>query len=203
ADVRGYAGGIRPGSSHAAHGPGCAAVFNAGSGYGGVGGTGCYNYVASAGGPVYGNSNYPVAPGSGARAGNGPGVFNGTFGGGSVQIRASDTCTVHGRITANALGGYADYAPGASGGGIYIRCKTFIGSSNGLLQANGGGSGYGPVFPGGPGGGGRIAVWRINDLSESAISTAADPGARYGITGGVGTIVWGRLPSAGTIVSFH
>ncbi len=212
ADARGYAGGLRPGTvvGNVACGPGCATAYNAGSGYGGIGGTGNYNYVAVAGGPTYGSSNFPVEAGSGARAGSATAMntWNGAFGGGSVQIRAADAVVVNGNITANALLGSANYGPGASGGAIYIKCRTFIGSSNGVLQANGGNSGYGGTFRGGGGGGGRIAVWRTFDKSLSVISNYVNGGSYYTVptasTGSPGTIVWGWVvPPKGVIISFQ
>jgi hypothetical protein len=51
---------------------------------------------------------------------------------------------------------------GGSGGTIYLTCAAFDGSTNGVLQADGGSGRANPNFTGlsgGGGGGGRIAVW--------------------------------------------
>ncbi len=193
----GYAGGIYPGDGsdamNAAFGPG-ATVWNGGSGYGGSGANGYYG----AGGAVYGSSNAPVDPGSGVRAGACSRIDRDGHGGGSVQIRATDTVAVNGAIKADGGMGSSFYGAGASGGGIYIVCRTFVGDSNGVLQANGGDWSGGSAYGGGGGGGGRIAVWRWLDNSTSVISNYVNGGLGWG--GGTstnaaesGTIVWGWL----------
>ncbi len=206
----GYAGAIRVYGSdglNPAYGPG-AGDWNFGSGYGGRGsGTGA--------GLPYGNSNAPVAPGSGARASGNLSGFNSAWGGGSVQIRASDTVTLNGKIMASmrrcdAPEGYANgdmqvyyKSPGSSGGAIYITCRTFIGSSDGLLQANSDqvASGYAGGYGGG---GGRIAVWRLFDRSTGVISNDVNGGCGTTGTGAPGTIVLGWIvPAAGSIVSVY
>ncbi len=203
AEQLGYAGGLRSGGSNP-YGPG-SVPFNGGAGYGGAGSNGYYH----AGGAVYGSSNAPVDPGSGAAAGRHSGSGNGPYGGGSVQIRATDVVTVKGAIKANGGPGVASYGPGASGGGIYIACRTFVGDSNGSLQASGGNWSGATNFGGGGGGGGRIAVWRIFDQSPTVISNYASGGLSWGgmantNIAGPGTIVWGwTVPPAGTIVSTY
>jgi len=204
ANTFGFAGGTPWGYpetfSNRAYGPG-APGFSHGAGYGGWGSTG---YLGTAAGQPYGSANAPTAPGSGARAGYEPNAY-GPYGGGSVQIRASDMVAFSGLITANGGPGAAPNGGGSSGGGIYITCNTFIGDSNAVLRADGGmGSGTG----GGGGSGGRIAVWCINDLSPSVVSASVSgavgrSGTVYQATSDPGTIVWGWLPSAGTVIRFR
>ena len=191
-----YQGEYGPGSS--------AAGFNygLGSGYGGSGG---YCRTGLAGGPAYGSSNAPVAPGSGCLRMNGSMYrTTGADGGGSVQIRATDTVAIEGTITSNGGAGNVYYGGGASGGGIYITCRTFVGSSNGELWAKGGAGCNHVDFSGGGGGGGRIAVWRIYDNSPTVISSYVNGGAPGpdGITtaGTDGTVVWGWLPPPETLI---
>ncbi len=209
ANSLGYGGGCTPGKDDKikwAFGPG-AVPYNGGAGYGGHGGTGYYYRVLS---PTYGSSNAPLDPGSGASAGAGS-SFIGPFGGGSVQLRATGAVTVQGTIAANGGNGNGSYSPGASGGGIYITCRTFIGNSNGGLLANGGNakpaSAVNP-YDGGGGGGGRIAVWRVFDKSPTTVSNYANGGvgAYYNkfATSEPGTIVWGWIvPPSGSIVSIY
>jgi len=116
-----------------------------GAGYGGIGGSG--GAGGPVGGPVYGVTNAPVAPGSG-----GGYIDAGGWGGGLIWVRASGDVRLDGTATADGQIGNG-YAGGGSGGGIWIESKTFSGS--GILSANGGNGGT----RGGPGGGGRIAVW--------------------------------------------
>ncbi len=219
ADRLGYSGGRRPGAgssglnTNMAYGPGVT-NYSAGSGHGGRGTRAGYGGNIS--GQTYGESNAPVLPGSGAQAGYGTSYpYNGPYGGGSVQIRATDTVLVQGTITANGGDGGSSCGPAASGGAIYISCRTFIGDSNGILQANGGTGlwGYSTAnISGGGGGGGRIAVWRIFEQSPTTISNYVNGGPGNGtnaayancLTGGVGTIVWGWIvPPNGSIVSVY
>ena len=204
ADGFGYGGGLRVDTTAGnPYGPG-GVPYNGGSGYGGAGSRGYYN----AGGVAYGSSNAPVAPGSGAAAGRASGSYNGPYGGGSIQVNAIDTVTVKGTIKANGVKGVDSYGPGSSGGGIYIICTTFIGDSNGALQATGADALLSGAYIGGGGGGGRIAVWRIFDKSTGHISNNVNGGRGYPTnslaTGGPGTIVWGWLtPPNGSIVTIH
>ena len=211
ANYLGYGGGRRLGNAAAnvAYGPGIStntsagnASANAGSSYGGMGSNANYGQAA----PIYGSSNAPVDPGSGARAGWASGSDNGPYGGGSVQIRAMDKVAIQGTIMANGGNGGFSFGPGASGGGIYIACRTFIGDSNGSLLANGGHGCYtNGTTTGGGGGGGRIAVWRIFDNSSTVISNYVYGGVGYNAdTSAPGTIVWGSLlPPNGTIVTIY
>ena len=94
----------------------------------------------------------------------------------------------------------ANGSGGASGGGIYLACKTLRGT-NGVLQANGGaGTVYGG-WTGGGGGGGRIAVWRVTDKSNTnSWLIQVNGGGPLAVTGSVGTIYWGQLRVPGAII---
>ncbi|MBI2437465.1 MAG: G8 domain-containing protein [Lentisphaerae bacterium] len=201
ADSLGYGYGGVPGTSNPGYGPGTA-LYSGGAGYGGAGTNGYFN----PGGPTYGLSNAPLDPGSSARAGSDSTSSGmGGAGGGSVQIRATETVTIQGTITANGRpGGGTWYGGGGAGGGIYITCRTFVGATNGILRANGG-QGNNTIGKGGSGGGGRIAVWRMYDQSTGTISNYVDGGAAAygGFIGSPGTIVWGWIPVPGTITTFR
>ncbi|MDD5706867.1 MAG: G8 domain-containing protein [Kiritimatiellae bacterium] len=216
ADCLGYMGSPYDGSSvnpQGAFGPGSAAntiywACGGGSGYGGAGGSSQQTYPAP-GGPAYGSSNAPVAPGSGAFrwSGGSPYTGRGLDGGGSVQLRATDTVVIQGTITANGQAGNLYRGGGASGGGIYIRCHNFIGDSSGILRANGG-NGYTHVLYGsGGGGGGRIAVWRAHDRSLGSVTTYVNGGTAGGgehdEAGSNGTVVFGWVPPPGTILLLY
>ncbi len=212
----GFAGGLRPGNAESgtgsinkAYGPG-ATNWSGGSGHGGVGTRGFYGNGIY--GSTYGSSNAPVLPGSGARAGTASGDENGPWGGGSVQIRARDIVSVSGTISANAGPGSISHGAAASGGSIYITCRTFIGNTNGALLANGSDA-PSSSLPGGGGGGGRIAVWRVFDRSSGLVSNYVNGSRGYitngttyqnCLTGDVGTIVWGWIvPPSGSIISVY
>lgn len=207
ADALGYSGGTGAYNTVAAYGPGRATGGSHGAGYGSAGTPG---YLTGSPGPggVYGSEVAPTAPGSGARAA--PSLNNfGPYGGGSVQIRAQRTVALYGTITANGGSGMANYGGGASGGGIYITCRTFVGNSNALLCANGGNGTYPHnLYGGGAGGGGRIAVWRVNDPLPLAVSNAVSGGFGWlpnsAVTNAMpGTIKWGWLPRDGTVIGIH
>ncbi len=214
ADTNGYIGGI---SNSSGYGPGAAKYQKTGASYGGQGAIG--NSASPDIPDTYGSSNSPVEPGSGAVNGSTI-TYRGANGGGSVQLRALDTVTIMGTITANgwcgdnalnkASGTAAGYGGGGSGGAIYISCRTFIGTASGMLRANGGNGNWAAASSGGGGGGGRIAVWRIFDKSTGAISNSVSGGLWFNTTGkttnaaGTGTIVWGWLmPPSGTVVSIY
>ena len=74
-----------------------------------------------------------------------------------------------------------------------ITCQTLAGT-NAVLSANGGSNGRDDY--GGAGGGGRIAVWRMYDLSGGAVVTDVRGGTHDtpACTGFVGTVVFGNLP---------
>lgn len=170
-----------------------------GGGYGGRAGGYAANY-----GQTYGSSNAPVLPGS-------SGGYYGGRGGGLARLSVARTFTMNGTIQANGSDGTRDGGgainqdgSGGSGGGIYITCGTFAGNG-GTFRANGG---IGGTRYGRGGGGGRIAVWRIRDVSAGAGSNSVSGGAG-GLGGALptnsepGTVVWGWLPTPGTVLTIH
>ena len=135
-------------------GPGQGANFS-GAGYGGNGGA--TSHGDGPGGSANGNTNKPSGPGSGSYFASGIGEE----GGGFIRIEASQNVMLNGSLLANypnGIGvpgsGYND--GGGSGGGIFVQCRTFTGSTSGVVKALGG---PGLAALGGGGGGGRIAIW--------------------------------------------
>lgn len=124
------------------YGPG-GGGYRSGGGYGGVG-SGGYP------GKAYGTTNAPLQCGSG-----GGYQHNGLGqpGGGLVWIEASGAVSISGTIVARGLAS-GGYDGGGAGGGIFIRCAEFSGTTNAVLFAKGGNG-----KNAGAGGGGRIAVW--------------------------------------------
>lgn len=201
ADGRGCRGGKNPydpnkvGSTYYGYGKG-AGDQGWGGCYGGLGGKGYYGTTNLG---TYGSSNAPVDPGSGG--GTYGGYGSGGNGGGLIRIEAlSGKVTVNGAITANGQSANASYGAG-SGGGIFIRCRTFAGT--GIVCANGA-AGIASGNGGGAGGGGRVAIWRENDISSlSAISARAGTngyGAPYATDG---TVVRILIPAPGTTVIIY
>lgn len=190
ANGRGFDG--RRGPASVGYGPG-AGSNTIGGGYGGHGGP-----VANTNfGLTYGNSNAPIYPGSAGGAESSGGY--GAVGGGAIRIVASQTMTIDGTLTADGGSALGNYYGGGSGGAIYLRCRTFRGSTIGLLSADGSaGTRYGS-------GGGRIAVWRMYEVSTGAISNTVEPGAAGGgyTPGTNGTVVWGWIPVPGTIIKMR
>lgn len=146
------------------------------------GGRGCQN-GPSFSGTTYGLYNAPEMPGSGGGLAQGDGGSWGglTFhGGGVVRIVATGNVTVDGKILAdgqsNADSGSASgRTSGASGGSIYITCRTITGS--GIINAKGGYAGDWTSS----GGGGRIAV----DVQDSAAQAALPrPTLKFYVHGG-------------------
>jgi hypothetical protein len=183
ANSSGFAGGNGPGRGTITGGG-----WAGGGAYGGAGANGS----TGIGGQPYGSSNTPIHAGSaGGRAGD--------RGGGLVRLEVAKTATINGTITANGVswpstdGGGGG---GGAGGGIYLVCKTLVGT-NGFLTANGGSA---STANGGGGGGGRIAIWRQTDLAAKAGWTTTVNGGIAKNNGGPGTIVWGQLPVAGSLI---
>jgi hypothetical protein len=162
-------------------GPGAGAgggSYGAGASHGG---SGTFSGGATLPGVKYDLLEAPLLPGSGGGSSANITTWGGK-GGGAVRIDASGTVTIFGRILANAGNGGTTHAGGGSGGSIYIACNILAGSTNGLLQANGGAQGG---SGGGVGGGGRIA------LAYNPDSQASNPGVRMqaaGIWGGYGSL---------------
>lgn len=165
ADYRGFAStGAGEGDNN---GPG----GGRGAGHGGYGSMGEWSW--STRGSPYGDPEAPVLPGSG-----GSGSDRSGYGGGAVIIKATDTVTVRGTISANGQGATRAAGHGGSGGAIYIRCRTFHGNAQGFLSVQGGN----PMRTGdGWGAGGRIAV--VYDPAEQAALPQPNPGVRFSAAG--------------------
>jgi hypothetical protein len=145
----------------------------AGAGYGGRGGYG--GSINS--GNSYGSYSDPVYPGSGS--GGAQAGMAGGSGGGLIRIIAADSVLMDGSLLANGED-TAGYAASGSGGGIYVKCRTFEGT--GKLSAIGGNDSQGWYDRGGGGGGGgRIAVVYDSD-AQAALSV--QPTVVFNATGG-------------------
>ncbi|MBI2441804.1 MAG: hypothetical protein HYV35_10590, partial [Lentisphaerae bacterium] len=199
-DGKGYMG-APSGSAASGSGPGGGSRGYSGTGHGGgggYGGRGGRSLSTASRGAIYGSSNAPVLPGSGGGAGLAAGR-DGTRGGGLIWINATDTITLNGSLLADGETIVNGYGGAGSGGGIYLRCLTFAGGSNGLLRAKGGSGGGNQ----GGGGGGRIAVWRRADRHFFQGSYSVTNGTSYTTDAEVGTVFLGVIPPPGTIVSFR
>ncbi|MCL1857124.1 MAG: hypothetical protein FWF84_05760, partial [Kiritimatiellaeota bacterium] len=158
-------------------------------------------------GPTYGDEEAPTYAGSGApKSHNNVRSANG---GGVVWMDIDKTFLFNGTITANgAMAGVDTWSAGASGGSVYIRCKTLTGEG-GTVSANGGAVGDQNRQGGG---GGRIAIWRQRDsyvyagepLPEGYSFPADASGSfrsdRMDLIGEDGTVVWGWLTEPGTAI---
>jgi len=145
--------------------------YGSGAGYGGQGGWGWWNNLwGLSGGSAYGNTNAPVAPGSGG--GNFPAGVGGN-GGGVVWIEASNAVRLDGTMKANASQAVY-YSGGGAGGGIFICTPRFSGAAGASFSANGSDK----ANDGGPGGGGRIgiAIGLGDAAREALIAGSAVPG---------------------------
>lgn len=150
--------GFAPGNS----GPGAGGSSRDGAGGGGNGGKGG-DGVGAEGGAAYCAPDRDVQMGSGG--GNGSLESSGA-GGGLVVLRAFETMTINGKVTAAGYAGTLDNAGGGAGGGIMLIARTVAGMPE-EIRANGGSGNKN----GGGGGGGCVVVKFVgsNSLSESAI----------------------------------
>lgn len=201
---KGFLGGV--GEKSDGFGPGRgfgnANQQSSGAGYGGHGGR-C-NFSAFYGAD-YGSSNAPALPGSGGGYGYGRTYELSGRGGGLIAIEARGSMTINGVVTANGepWGSQTVYntRSGGSGGGIHLRCDKLLGSGAGIIRANGGTSGGSD----GAGGGGRVAIWRVEG-DELLFATSAAKGTGGYAAGGVstmsqdGTVVWGMLNPERTLL---
>jgi len=164
ADSRGFASGYGRGRG----------TGRGGAGHGGVGGT--ESTPSHVGGPVYGDPDAPIEPGSGS---------NNRAGGGGLWLEAQDTVTFDGLVTLRGAAGSNNNGAGA-GGAVYILCRRIQGA--GSIDAGGGNT----SGSSGGGGGGRVAVTFNVDLFGSE-NVSVDGGVHDSVSGrngDVGTIVW-------------
>jgi hypothetical protein len=178
--------------------------YGSGGGYGGKGGGGANNnnpaYTTQefTGGTNYGSAMSPLQPGS-----SGGSAWLG--GGGLIWLDIAGTATLNGTLRANGGSYYSNCGGGGSGGGIYLKCRRLAGT-NAWLLANGGAGFPSGGYLGGGGGGGRIAIWRLFDSSNTnawQIQVNGGMGAYTNVTwddGSPGTVYWGQLPFPATVL---
>lgn len=161
-------------------GPGGFSGQYAGASYGG---TGAYASGASMV-PVYGSFRNPVEPGSGA----------GYPGGGAVLIAASRNLTVNGLITAcSNLSEQNSYTGGGSGGAVNLNCGKLYGTTGQIIVRGGKGGGTSGACAGG---GGRISVRYVTDLSDGLKENCTAPAGEQGnrlpgmVDATAGTVCW-------------
>jgi len=151
----------------AGKGPGADPVGSAGTAHSGPG-------RRSAGGaapkPAYNDPAGPEQPGSG---GNAAYIANSSAGGGAIKVVASGQITLYGTVTANGKNPVNTHGGGGSGGSIWLSCRTFAGSTNGLISVNGGNGNY----YGGAACAGRIAL--LYDTNDQAGLPEPCPRVRF------------------------
>lgn len=193
ADSKGY-----PGTGTTTLGPGGGASIgktgHGGGGYGGAGGNGANN---CRGGIAYGSETRPVDPGSAGGAWSLP-VYKGGAGGGLIRLEIAKKATLNGTLDADGYN-ITDYGAGGAGGGIYLTCATLLGEGA-IITAKGG---TGRPGTGGGGGGGRIALWSVANKANTDDWTISVAGGTGYNDGDIGTIYWGKLPAAGTILAIR
>jgi hypothetical protein len=174
ADSSGYAVGYGPGRT--------LTTTRTGGGYGGYG----QYWSATYGGLTYGSSNAPVDPGSPGQNGKG---------GGLIRVAVARTVVNNGTLTANGQAVGNDQGAGA-GGGIFIQCRRWEGVATAVTSARGGNAG---ASNGRSGGGGRIAIWRVEDAYFGSYDVTNGTG-QSGVTPSAtpGTLVFSNLTVAGT-----
>ncbi len=150
-------------------------------GYGPGGGTSPYGGAAHGGyggcstGLLYGSETAPTNPGSGGCGAASGGV--GADGGGVIRVEASGTVTVNGSMVADGEAGNSWHGGGASGGSVWLTCRTVAGS--GTIRAAGGNG----KDNGAAGGGGCVVV----DYNEAAQAAAGVPALIVSAAGGLRT----------------
>lgn len=143
-----------------------------GAGYGGKGGDG----RGSGGGLAYGSATQPADLGSG---GGNSYAYPGSPGGGAIRLIMTGTLTNDGIISANAGDPAGDGGAG-SGGSVYVTTGALSGS--GAFRANGASS----ASTGGGGGGGRIAVYYQTSSFAGIAEARGGTGYRAADDGTVG-----------------
>ena len=145
---------------------------------------------------TYGDEQHPLHPGSGG---------GGSEGGGAIVIEAERSFTLNGTVSVDA-GAATTWQGAASGGSVYLTANKFTGTT-GVVSADGGNGGGTATSSGRPGGGGRIAVWCLqNHLSpEATAAVQALAGVSSGTVAGEiaaenGTVYWGALTAKGLIL---
>ncbi|WP_394239323.1 Ig-like domain-containing protein, partial [Pseudomonas anguilliseptica] len=148
-----------------------AAVGNyCGGSHGGLGGT----YGGCGTNAVYGDYLAPVAFGMGGRY---SGASNPNRGGGALKLVAR-SLKLDGQLLANgATNSINTTVGGGAGGSLWVDTQVLLGSVTTRIQANGGNG----LHSGGPGGGGRVAIYYaglqgIDVLSQFSVAAGAKTG---------------------------
>lgn len=193
ADYAGYAGGL---VGAGGYGPGGGSNIYAGGSYGGRGG--------GSSAATYGNSNAPADGGSGGSSINSWSSYRGGTGGGFVHLDAQNSITLNGIVSANGWNGHYGGCAAGAGGGVYIKCKR-LGGVGGVIQTIGGAVLRADNSDVGAGGGGRIAIWRVDDNSSGISANASGGVNAYNAlnNGATGTVVFGWSPRVGTIITLR
>ena len=188
-----YQKGCGPGGSYLAGGD-----YSCGASHGGHGGRMIHGEYKVPITMPYDDPCAPMLPGSSGVATK---WGRGKHGGGAVKIEATGAVVVDGSILASgensssyggsnsgtsfpknfSTGIQDSHDQAASGGSIFVECRTFSGSGN--LTANGGGGGWGfGSVPSHPAGGGMIAIHYDPEAEQSAsvdgMTISADAGKR-------------------------
>ena len=111
----------------------------------------------------FASSQKPSSRGTPFDVGFGGGVgYNSTggYGGGAIELLVSGTLTNNGSVSANGTAG-TYCGGGGAGGSLYIGANTLMGT--GTFSAAGGA--YSSYFSADGGGGGRVAIYAINNSS--------------------------------------
>ncbi|MBO7721066.1 MAG: hypothetical protein J6T01_01520, partial [Kiritimatiellae bacterium] len=150
---------------------------------------------------LYDSERNPHMPGSGCSGGTSGYDYTGTSGGGMVYVKADGKAVIAGSVTANGSSVGGNHMGGSSGGSICIVAKRLRVDSTASLKANGGGK----SSLGKAGGGGRIALHRMYDMSGSVVTNLESLAARATAAGGnsaagAGTVYLGRVPGSGLLI---
>jgi hypothetical protein len=141
-----------------------------GGSHGGLGGT----YAGCATNAVYGDYLAPVSFGMGGRYW---GDSNPNRGGGAFKL-VTRTLKLDGQLLANgATNSINTTVGGGAGGSLWVDTQVLLGSATTRIQANGGNG----LHSGGPGGGGRIAIYYAGLQGFDALSQiSVAPGSKTG-----------------------
>ena len=166
ADGLGYLPSVNPGPGEGGdHG---------GGGHGGYGG-------GEDGGQPYGSIRGPDALGSVGWHQPGISFIHGQPGGGAIKILA-DTVELDGILTVNGADSHDTRESASAGGSIWLEVNTL--SGEGVIQANGGGTGGGS----GAGSGGRIALYLVDNAFVGSITAFGGHSLSNVGDGGPGTV---------------
>ncbi|MEA3429747.1 MAG: DUF2341 domain-containing protein, partial [Nanoarchaeota archaeon] len=169
---KGWSGGDFRNNTGIGFGAGSDPSVTGGGSGGGYGGFGSGTSTSNPPGSYYGSMVAPFYLGSGG------GDCTAGHGGGAVYLNISTLILDGSIISSGSKGGDVDCdylsregSGGGSGGSIYIITKNISGSGNLVAEGGNGGDDY-ASDNGGSGGGGRIALYALDDISSLSTSTA-------------------------------